>query len=37
MYGGIHYRAAVEIGVKQGRDLGKFVIGNLEMTSKNKQ
>lgn len=33
MYGGIHYRAAVEIGVKQGRDLGKFVIDNLKMTS----
>ena len=29
MYGGIHYRAAVEIGVKQGRNLGKFVIENL--------
>jgi hypothetical protein len=29
MYGGIHYRAAVEIGVKQGRDLGKFVVKNL--------
>lgn len=31
MYGGIHYRAAVEIGVKQGRDLGKFVVDNLKM------
>ena len=31
MYGGIHYRAAVEIGVKQGRDLGEFVLGNLKM------
>jgi len=37
MYVGIHYRVAVEIGVKRGRDLGKFVIRNLEMTSKNKQ
>lgn len=36
MYGGIHYRVAVEIGVKQGRDLGKFVVNNLEMTNKNK-
>ena len=35
MYGGIHYRAAVEIGVKQGRDLGKFVVDNLEMTVEN--
>ncbi|MCF6222923.1 MAG: vanadium-dependent haloperoxidase [Flavobacteriaceae bacterium] len=33
MYGGIHYRAAVEIGVKQGRDLGKFVVKNLNMIS----
>jgi len=37
MYGGIHYRAAVEIGVKQGRDLGEFVVNNLEMISKNNQ
>ncbi len=32
MYGGIHYRMAIEVGVKQGRDLGKFVIDNLKMT-----
>jgi hypothetical protein len=31
MYGGIHYRTAVDIGVKQGRDLGKFVLENLKM------
>lgn len=31
MYGGIHYRMAVEVGVKQGRDLGKFVVENLNM------
>ncbi len=31
MYGGIHYHAAVEIGVKQGRDLGKFVVDQLNM------
>ncbi|HSR59519.1 MAG TPA: vanadium-dependent haloperoxidase [Robiginitalea sp.] len=35
MYGGIHYRAAVEVGVKQGRDLGKFVTDNLQMTHGN--
>jgi len=34
MYGGIHYRKAVEVGVKQGRDLGHFVVGHLQMTSK---
>ncbi|MEO9892135.1 vanadium-dependent haloperoxidase [Aurantibacter sp.] len=33
MYGGIHYRAAVEVGVKQGRDLGQFVLNNLKMTT----
>ena len=31
MYGGIHYRAAVEVGVKQGRDLGQLVVNRLEM------
>jgi len=31
MYGGIHYRAAVEIGIKQGRDIGDFVVGKLNM------
>ena len=34
MYGGIHYRAAVVIGVKQGRDLGAFVIDNIDMINK---
>ena len=36
MYGGIHYRAAVEVGVKQGRDLGKFLVDNVEMTNSSK-
>lgn len=31
MYGGIHYRAAVEVGVEQGRELGKFVVSRLKM------
>ncbi|THD69757.1 phosphatase PAP2 family protein [Robertkochia marina] len=35
MYGGIHYRAAIEVGVKQGRSLGHFVVDQLVM--KNKQ
>lgn len=36
MYGGIHYRAAVEVGVRQGRNLGDFVVGKLQMqTDKN--
>ncbi len=35
MYGGIHYRAAVEVGVLQGRKLGEFINSKLQMTSKN--
>ncbi len=35
MYGGIHYRAAVEIGIDQGRNLGSFVVGNLNMETTN--
>ncbi|MGB6151260.1 MAG: vanadium-dependent haloperoxidase, partial [Pricia sp.] len=31
MYGGIHYRAAIEVGVKQGRDLGNYVVDKLNM------
>ena len=34
MYGGIHYRAAVEVGVGQGRSLGKFIVDKLEMETK---
>ncbi len=30
MYGGIHYRAAVEVGVNQGRDLGSFIVDTLK-------
>ncbi len=33
MYGGIHYRAAVDIGLKQGINLGEFVVANLKMTN----
>ncbi|MFI2742936.1 vanadium-dependent haloperoxidase [Zhouia sp. PK063] len=35
LYGGIHYRAAIENGLIQGRDLGKFVVANLNMENKN--
>ncbi|MGB8376028.1 MAG: vanadium-dependent haloperoxidase [Salegentibacter sp.] len=31
MYGGIHYRAAIEVGLKQGRRLGNYVVSRLEM------
>lgn len=36
MYGGIHYRAAVEIGVKQGRDLGTFIVNKLNMENESR-
>ncbi|MBT8280592.1 MAG: vanadium-dependent haloperoxidase [Muriicola sp.] len=36
MYGGIHYRAAVEVGVKQGRDLGSFIVDKLSMKSETR-
>jgi hypothetical protein len=29
MYGGIHYRAAVDIGLSQGKELGAFVLSQL--------
>lgn len=29
MYGGIHYRAAVDIGLNQGKELGEFVVSQL--------
>ena len=31
MYGGIHYRMSIEVGLTQGRELGKFVVDNLKM------
>ncbi|WP_430909219.1 vanadium-dependent haloperoxidase [Maribacter sp. 2-571] len=34
MYGGIHYRAAVEVGVEQGRNLGTYIMDKVQMTSK---
>lgn len=36
MYGGIHYRAAVDVGLKQGQDLGQYVITNLQMKTDSK-
>jgi hypothetical protein len=31
MYGGIHYRAAVEVGVNQGRNVGNFILAKVRM------
>lgn len=35
MYGGIHYRAAVEVGIKQGKDLGNFIVNKLKFKTDN--
>lgn len=32
VYGGIHYRSAVEVGITQGRNLGNFIVQRLKMT-----
>ncbi len=37
MYGGIHYRAAVEVGLDQGRKLGKYVVNHLDMNRSKDQ
>ena len=36
MYGGIHYRPAIEEGVTQGRAVGNWVVANLK-TKKNER
>lgn len=36
MYGGIHYRAAVDIGLRQGIQVGQYVVQQLEMKSNSK-
>lgn len=33
LYGGIHYRPAIEEGVKQGQKVGDFILENMETTS----
>ncbi len=33
LYGGIHYRPAIQYGVEQGEEVGKFVISNLKTRS----
>ncbi|GAA4273080.1 vanadium-dependent haloperoxidase [Aquimarina gracilis] len=35
LYGGIHYRAAIDLGLEQGRELGKFVVSKLQMSVNN--
>ncbi|MFC4722457.1 vanadium-dependent haloperoxidase [Geojedonia litorea] len=35
LYGGIHYRAAIDLGLKQGRDLGKHVVEHFNLKAPN--
>ncbi|MHA7056374.1 vanadium-dependent haloperoxidase [Aquimarina sp. M1] len=35
LYGGIHYRAAIDLGLDQGRSLGSFVVNKLKMNTSN--
>ena len=37
LYGGIHYRTAIEVGLEQGQNLGNYVIESLEMESSKKE
>lgn len=33
LYGGIHYMPAIKNGIKQGRDLGSYIVENIQMTA----
>jgi hypothetical protein len=33
LYGGIHYRAAIEVGLDQGQAIGNYIVNKLEMTN----
>ncbi|MDH7447928.1 vanadium-dependent haloperoxidase [Aquimarina sp. 2201CG14-23] len=37
LYGGIHYRAAIDLGLDQGRALGSFVVQKLKMNQSNSE
>ena len=37
LYGGIHYRAAVEVGLEQGQALGNFIVNELDMYSEKSE
>ncbi len=37
LYGGIHYRAAIDLGLDQGRALGSFVVHKLKMNISNSE
>ena len=35
LYGGIHYRSAIEVGLIQGKELGNYVVNKLQMNTAN--
>ena len=37
LYGGIHYRAAIEEGLKQGRQIGDYIVKNLNLKTDTAQ
>ncbi|WGK66265.1 vanadium-dependent haloperoxidase [Croceiramulus getboli] len=37
LYGGIHYRAAIEVGLEQGKAVGEFIVNNLNMKADTAQ
>ncbi|WP_405329922.1 vanadium-dependent haloperoxidase [Leeuwenhoekiella sp. LLG6367-2.1] len=37
LYGGIHYRAAIEEGLKQGRQIGNYIVKNLNLKTDTAQ
>ena len=36
LYGGIHYRAAIDVGLEQGRQLGQFIVKKLKLEATSK-
>ena len=36
LFGGIHYRAAIDVGLEQGRQLGQFVVEKLKLEATSK-
>ena len=37
LYGGIHYRSAIDLGLKHGRSLGNYVLNNLDMKTNQEE
>ncbi len=37
LFGGIHYRAAIEVGLEQGQKIGDFIVQNLQLVKDNQE